>query len=337
MPGGCLVWILDRKDCSLEVIPLLAPLAAELEQVERKLRQAARVEYEPLARIVEELIASGGKRLRPALVILASSFYPADREKVTSVAAAVELLHTATLVHDDMIDNSLVRRGHPTLNATLSSTATVLTGDFLFARSSVLAAESQNVRVMSIFAETLATICNGELRQVFSDRYRRPSRAEYEYRIYAKTASLFAAATEAGAVLSGAPEEQVQALRRYGQGLGMAFQIMDDVLDFIGDEVTMGKPAGNDLRQGIVTLPVINYLEEHPHNPVIARVLEGDNSPEAVHQAVDQICHSQAISQALGEAQRFVEHSLEALALLPPTRYRELMEELGRYCVSRRV
>ena len=171
------------------------------------------------------------------------------------MAAAVETLHNATLVHDDLIDNALVRRGMTTLNAVWNKGATVLAGDYLFARAAGFAAETENVRVVQLFAETLRIICEGELRQLFSARQWRQAKEDYYPRIFAKTASLFASATRSGAILGGASPEQEQALYDYGHHLGMAFQIVDDILDYSGDEATLGKPVGGDLRQGIVTLP----------------------------------------------------------------------------------
>ena len=148
----------------MKMISLLEPLTADLERVERKMRQPVHVDYPQLAAVLDNLLGSGGKRLRPALALLAGSFYPADSEKLVSLAASVEMLHTATLVHDDLIDGALMRRGKETLNARWNMGATVLTGDYLFARAAALAAETNDVRVMAIFADTLMTISNGELR-----------------------------------------------------------------------------------------------------------------------------------------------------------------------------
>ncbi|MGD8516176.1 MAG: polyprenyl synthetase family protein, partial [Anaerolineae bacterium] len=189
----------------MNTIPLLEPLAADLELVEQKMQEPVHPEYPQLAMVLQGLLDSGGKRLRPALALLAGRLYPAEKEKLVSLAASVELLHTATLVHDDLIDGALVRRGNATLNARWSAGATVLAGDYLFARAASLAAETQSVRVMDIFSQTLMTICTGELRQIF-DRNDVPQLVDeqdwatalsrYDVRINAKTASLFAAATE---------------------------------------------------------------------------------------------------------------------------------------------
>jgi geranylgeranyl pyrophosphate synthase len=306
----------------LKTISILDLVHEELQRVEQKMREASQVEYEHLATVLDDLLRSGGKRLRPALVLFSTKFHPADPEKVISLAASVEMLHTATLVHDDMIDNSLVRRGNPTLNATWNRGATVLAGDFLFASAAGLAAETENVRVMSIFAQGLMTICSGELKQIFNSRGRLPTREEYDQR-------------EAGAVLSGAPEPEVQALREYGRTLGMAFQIVDDVLDFVGDERELGKPVGSDLRQGIVTLPTLYFHEMYPADDALMKVLN-DPSKEEVRAVVVAIKESGAVESALDEARTFAQRSRESLQTLPHNEYRQAMLDLADYVVERR-
>jgi geranylgeranyl pyrophosphate synthase len=328
----------------LKTISLLGPLTKDLERVEQKLREPVHLDYPQLTAVLQSLLDSGGKRVRPALALLAGSFYPTDMEKLVSLAASVEMLHTATLVHDDLIDGALVRRGNQTVNARWSAGATVLTGDYLFARAAALAAETDHVRVMAIFADTLMTICSGELRQIF-DRHNLPrvdgeeawqeALARYNQRIHAKTASLFRAATEAAAVLGGAPLQQEQALGEYGRLLGTAFQIVDDVLDFEGDETVLGKPVGSDLREGIVTLPVLYFLRDQPQDTRIAAILEGSGDDGLVREAVVAIRASGATSRALDRARRLVAQSQEALTLLPETEYRGLMWSLADYTVSR--
>ena len=321
----------------MKIIPILELIREELERVERKIREVSSIEYEQMKAILDYLLSGGGKRLRPALVILSSKFYRADAEKVTSLAAAVETLHTATLVHDDLIDNAFLRRGNPTLNAMWNSAATVLTGDYLFARAAAFAAETKSVRVVSIFAQTLMTICSGELNQIFSNEGGQPTRDYYYQRIYSKTASLFAASTEAGAVLGGATQTETQALRDYGHNLGMAFQIVDDILDFAGNEGDLGKPVGSDLRQGIITLPAICFLEAHPEDGTVARVLRGrGEGDDEVRAAVEAIKKSGAIESSTAEAKTFAARSRDALSVLPHNEYRQAMLDLADFVVERR-
>jgi geranylgeranyl pyrophosphate synthase len=328
----------------LKTIPLLEPLASDMERVESKLREPVHL-YPQLTPILHSLLDSGGKRLRPALALLAGSIFDAEQDRLVALAAAVEMLHTATLVHDDLVDGALMRRGSETLNSRWSTGATVLAGDYLFARAAALAAETRHVRVMTIFAQTLMVICSGELRQIFDRHYVPPMHNQeawetalqrYDERIYAKTASLFSAATEAAAVLGSANEDQVRALRDYGQLLGTGFQIIDDLLDFQGDEATMGKPVGSDLREGIVTLPVLYYLREHPDDQRIATVVNGVGDDALVAEVVAAIGASGALAQARERADSFVRRSQETLADLPEGEPRSRLAALAEYTVSRR-
>lgn len=328
----------------MKTIPLLEPLVADLERVERRMREPVHPEYPQLTAVLQSILDSGGKRLRPALALLAGSFYPTDSEKLVSLAASIEMLHTATLVHDDLIDGAMLRRGRTTINARWNTGATVLTGDYLFARAAALATETENVRVIAIFANTLMTICSGELRQIF-DRHDLPridseaawqeALARYDRRIHAKTASLFAAATEAASVLSGAPEEQVNALREYGWLLGTGFQIVDDVLDFEGDQEVLGKPVGSDLREGIVTLPVLYFLREHPDNEQVAAVVRDGSDDALVRRVVTAIRETGALARAMDRARALIVQSQTALAALPKGRTRDIMHALADYTVSR--
>jgi geranylgeranyl pyrophosphate synthase len=327
----------------LKTIPLLEPLAAELELVERKLREPVHIDYPQLTAVLQSLLDSGGKRIRPALALLAGSFYDVSREKLVPLAASVEMLHTATLVHDDLIDGAMLRRGSKTLNARWSMGATVLTGDYLFARAAALAAETNHVRVMAIFADTLMIICSGELRQIF-DRHSVPAVSsqeawqtaleQYDLRIHAKTASLFSAATEAAAVLGGAPEDEVAALRDYGRLLGTGFQIIDDVLDYQGDKDVLGKPVGSDLREGIVTLPALYFLREHPDDDRV-RAIVTDGQDGMVEEVVADIRESGAVVRAMERAHKLIIRSQEKLDILPDGQPRNMLLALADYTVSR--
>jgi geranylgeranyl pyrophosphate synthase len=320
-------------------VALLDLVAEDIKHVEETMRSGVSERYQDLQAVIDYLMGAGGKRLRPALTLMAANFYPVDKEKSYALAASVELLHTATLVHDDLIDNSLFRRGLPTLNASWSPSATILTGDYLFARSAELAAETDHVRIVKIFAQTLMTIVGGELQQLFNDGHRRvPSFEEYYQRIYAKTASLFAAGTQTGSILCGAPETEVQGLRDYGYHLGMAFQLVDDVLDFRGDEERMGKPVANDLRQGIATLPVMLFAEKSPDHPTILKAVRREPvSDKEILAVVEQIRASGCVEEAMDEARRFVRQAQADLETLPNNPYRQAMHGIADYVVARDI
>jgi geranylgeranyl pyrophosphate synthase len=323
----------------IKEVTLLSLVQADLERVELKMRSIAQGAYAPLAEAFLQLLSSGGKRLRPALALAAHNLLvePAS-EKAIAVAAAVEMLHNATLVHDDLIDNALVRRGMTTLNAQWNKGATVLAGDYLFARAAAFAAETENVPVVQLFADTLRIIVEGELRQLFSSKQWDQPQSAYYPRIFAKTASLFAASTKSGAILAGASEEQVQALYDYGKDLGMAFQIVDDILDYTGEEATLGKPVGGDLRQGVVTLPFFYFLHNHPEPERVLATLDRSNgSGEPVSDIIAQVRKSDAMRQAAAEAQDFAARSMAHLKVFPDGQYRRALEELAEFVVSRHV
>lgn len=323
----------------LQINSLLDLVAEDMKCVENKMRTGIAAHYQDLQAVVDYLVGAGGKRLRPTLTLMAANFYPVDKDKSYSLAASVELLHTATLVHDDLIDNSLFRRGLPTLNASWSPGATILTGDYLFARSAGLAAETENVRIVSIFSQTLMIIVGGELQQLFNDGHGNvPSREQYDQRIYAKTASLFAAGTQTGGILCGAGEPEIQALRDYGYQLGMAFQIVDDILDFQGDEERIGKPVANDLRQGIATLPVMLFNEQQPNHPTILKAVRRERvTDEEILAVVAAIRASGSVEAAMAEARRFARQAQAALAVLRDNTYREAMYQLAEYAVARDI
>ena len=323
----------------MKTLSIFEPIREELELLEERLREAVGVEYSLLRHILDYLLDSGGKRVRPALVILASKFHGSDVEKVLSLAASVELLHTATLVHDDLLDGSLLRRGNPTLNTSLSTEVVILMGDYLFARAADLAAATESVPIVSIFAQTLMTICSGELTQTLNSRgrWRWRTKEDYYRSIYSKTASLFAASAEAGGILSGAPASTVEGLRAYGHHLGMAFQILDDILDFTGDEKELGKPIGSDLRQGTVTLPLLLFLETHPESDILSSIFdEPRGSEEKIQTLTEMVRNSTAIASAHEEAERFTAESKQAIQDLPANEYRQVMLDLADHLSERR-
>lgn len=318
---------------------LLSIVAEDIKHVEEKMRSGISDKHTDLQAVVDYLVGAGGKRLRPALTLMAANFYPVDKEKSYALAASVELLHTATLVHDDLIDNSLFRRGMPTLNVSWSPGATILTGDFLFARSAQLAAETDSVRIVNIFAQTLMTIVGGELNQLFNDGHGNvPSDEEYRQRIYAKTASLFSAGTETGGILCNAPEEEIKSLQDYGYHLGMAFQIIDDILDFKGDEEQIGKPVANDLRQGIATLPVMLFNQQQPNHPTVLKAVRREKvSDDEILEVVELIRNSGCVDASLEEARKYIQQAHAALDQLPDNPYRVAMSGIADYTITRDI
>lgn len=286
---------------------------------------------------LDHLLSAGGKRIRPTLTLLVGGMLDGPPAQLVTLSAAAELLHTATLVHDDLIDGALLRRGAETLNARWSSAATVLTGDFLFARAAKLAADVNHLPLTRLFAETLAVIVNGELTQLFSARGV-INRENYYQRIYAKTASMFEMAAQAAAIISVENAEIRETIRKFGYELGMAFQIVDDLLDFTGDQAAVGKPLGSDLLQGLVTLPAIYYAETNPDHPDVRSLAAGGwGDHERMERLVQSIRASDAIRQAMREAEQRVDSAVACLAPFDDREERAALENLARYVVDRKI
>jgi geranylgeranyl pyrophosphate synthase len=322
----------------LSSITFFTSVQDQLQFIEGRIREQAGEQHHPdLRSALGHLLSSGGKRIRPTLGLLVGNMLGAPEEKLITLSASVELLHTATLVHDDLIDGALLRRGMPTLNARWSPAATVLTGDFLFARAAKLAAETDHLPLMKLFAETLATIVNGELTQMFSARGV-IDRDNYYQRIYAKTASLFEMAALAATMVATEDEEMLASMKTFGYEVGMAFQIVDDILDFTGEESAVGKPIGSDLLNGLVTLPAIYFAEENPDDEDILSLPEGGwKDTERVQRLVDNICQSQAIQQSMDEARQAVSRALHSLSDAPISPERDALENLAKFIVDRKI
>jgi geranylgeranyl pyrophosphate synthase len=319
----------------LQLIPLLDPIRPEMQQVECLLHETLAKVEEPLSSMLRRSL-DGSKQMRPALVILIGRMFASSPAPFYSLAAAVDMLHTATLIHDDLVDEAPLRRGRETLHTIWPAGPTVLAGDYLLGQATSLIAELEHPHILKIFGEILCTMCAGEIERMLVTRGKHSHREDYYRSIEAKTASLFAASTEMAGVLAGAGELQIVALRRFGRELGMAFQIIDDVLDFIGDEAQLGKPAGSDLRQGLMTLPILCYLERAEDDAPVNAVLSGQRDKEYVQAAIEAVCSSGAIEASLAEARAHARRSQEALATLPDNVSRQMLYSLAEYVVERR-
>ncbi len=312
----------------------------DLARVEERLREESNVDYPVVGDIVENLIESGGKRLRPLLLLLAARPFNYDIDELVAAAAGVELLHNASLIHDDTVDHADVRRGQPTLNSVLPPETVILLGDYLFARSAMLAAATMNPRVVGVFASTLAKICDGQLSEVFNAHKLDQSIDQYKQRIYGKTASLFAGSAEMGAIIGQAPGDKIEAMRDFGGNIGMAFQIVDDVLDLRESTDSIGKPAGLDLRQGTVTLPTMLFIQrsgQNGHNAeLVQRVIDGDSATDAdFDHAVEVIRDSGALEESITIAEDYVEKAQAIIKDLPPGDSVEMLEALAMDSLSR--
>lgn len=311
------------------------PLPAWLEQVEALLMNRVDSNRSPLDAALAQLIAAGGKRIRPRLALLSGSLLGAEPAPLVHLAAAVEMLHTASLVHDDLVDGANLRRGVETLNAHWSAAASVLVGDFAFTQAAQLALATRCLPAIDLFTESMARMVDGELTQLSRPRGL-ATRDEYFAWIGAKTAALFELAAGAPALLAEADDEIVAAARGFGAAIGMAFQIMDDILDFIGEMSSLGKPAGQDLRQGVLTLPALLYLEAHPTDPGLLALVERQPLPASeIEQLLSAIRAGGAAAAAEDVARDFIHGALEMLERLPAAPERLALAELAGSIVDR--
>lgn len=318
----------------LKTIQTLA--APDMAALDALIRQRLASDVVLINQVAEYIIGAGGKRLRPMLLLLAARALGHAGADAHQLAAVVEFIHTATLLHDDVVDESDLRRGRQTANAVWGNAASVLVGDFLYSRSFQLMVELERPQVMKILADTTNTIAEGEVLQLLHVHNPDTDEATYLRVIERKTAILFAAATELGALLADADAATCQALRDYGLNLGYAFQIADDVLDYASDAATLGKNLGDDLAEGKATLPLIHALahSDEATRLVLRRIVEqGDRDGLGAAQAAIQHCASLAYCRQ--RAQAYADAADAALDTLPDNNYTASLRGLARYALNR--
>jgi geranylgeranyl pyrophosphate synthase len=305
---------------------------ALVEERLRGLRTASPPYLEPL---LDHVLDSRGKRIRAAITLLASRFYSHDPENPIIMAGAVELLHLATLIHDDTVDNSDLRRGRPTVSNQWGKQMAVLFGDYIFATSATFVCDTENIRVIRRFSETIMELASGEIAEFFDTFNPEQARERYHHRIYRKTASLFRTAGETGAILGGAPEPQIQAMSDYGYNIGMAFQMVDDLLDVQGDAAELGKPVGNDLLQGVLTLPTILLMEKHPQDNPVQELLNDPTADGKLEQALDMINNSGVVGECYAIIGQYCEKAVRCMDTLPECEAKSSLVALPEYIQER--
>ena len=315
---------------------IYAPIQGELAMVDDKLRSLAPAEIGHLRPLLDYVAETGGKRVRPAITLLASHSYPHDSEKLVLMAGAVELLHLATLIHDDTVDDSPTRRGRATIGNVWGHHVAVLFGDYVFATSATFVCDTDNIRIMRRFSETIMDLASGELIEYFGAFDAGQARELYNDRIYRKTASLFCTAGESGALLAGAPEEEVQAMRRYGYNIGMAYQVGDDLLDFGGVESDLGKPVGSDLLHGVLTLPTIMLEERYPQENPVSALFEDRDDPQKLQRVLNMIHNSDIIRDCEDVVRDYCNRACAELKSLPKGEARRSLHDLAEYVWNRR-
>lgn len=315
---------------------IYGPVADDLPLIDELLDTIKDVEFPWLREMLSTVLSSEGKRFRPALTLLSGHLGKYNLDLLVPMAASVELLHTATLVHDDVIDQASERRGRATAAAQFNNAPSVMLGDYMFAHAAHFVAQTENVRVIRNFAETLRIMARGELSQDLAAYEYSPDVQRYLDRIYGKTASLFATAAEGGAIVCGAPEPLIEPIRRFGKQLGMAFQVVDDVLDFNATAEEMGKPVGSDLLAGTLTLPTLLYLDRYPEDNPVQRAFAGVRRRSNLQRAISEIRESGLLEESLQTASNFVEHAHQSLNELPHGEPRATFEGLLEYVLERR-
>ncbi|HEY92231.1 MAG TPA: polyprenyl synthetase family protein [Dehalococcoidia bacterium] len=320
----------------LELSTIYKPIREDLIKVENELRSVSKVDFPWLSELLVYSLSGGGKEIRPALVLLSGKLYDCNLDYLLPMATAVEVVHIATLVHDDAIDKSPLRRGRPTINEVWGEDKAMLLGDYLFAKAGELAANTRNLQVIKLFAQTIQTISSGELNQAFSAFNLEQTRQQYLQRISSKTASLFSTATESGAILSQAPEESIKVLKEYGYNLGIAFQIIDDILDFIGTEEELGKPVGSDLAQGTLTLPAMLLLECYVEDNPVKRLFQNRDKQENIELAIKLVHNSSIIEECYAVAADYCDKACCNFDLLPDCPSRRALMELADYIINRK-
>jgi len=321
----------------MQSLSIFSEVAKELKLVEKQLDQYVQSSIPLLSEASGHLLKAGGKRIRPGFALLAGKLFTQDLTKVMNLAVALEIIHMASLVHDDVVDASLTRRGLPTVMAKWGNRVSVHTGDFLLARSLILIAEYEDPRIAQVLSRVSVEMCQGEVQQIAASFDADQQLRDYLYRIKRKTALLIGASCELGAVAAGAPERQVRALTRYGYHIGMAFQITDDILDMTADEKVLGKPVGGDLRQGIISLPVIFALRRSPEKERLRQLVSQEIKSEAeIDETIRLIKESGAIQQSFQVAGRYLRRGEEELLRLPAVKTRKTLAWIAKYIGERK-
>jgi len=330
-----------RKAGQISAAEILAPVQAEMDSVEAVLRREIEIADPGLLPLLEDASLLRGKGLRPGLVLLIARATGELVPDHVTLAAALEMIHNATLIHDDILDDATSRRNQMTINIKYNNETAVLVGDYIFARAFVLANSLEDKEAVASISRMTSVICRGEIKQVLRRFDAGLSETDYLAVIADKTASLYQAAGELGALLAGAPRETIEACSAYGRSIGVAFQIVDDCLDLVGQEAIMGKTLATDLDKGKLTLPIIRFLEEagsEVREEVLELIGSDDLSrPEKRTRMLDRLRHNGALDYAYGRARDATERAKAMLEGLEPSPARDSLEQLADFVVSREI
>jgi octaprenyl-diphosphate synthase len=311
-------------------------LAADMQSVDQVIRERLHSEVVLIRQVAEYIIGGGGKRLRPALVLLSSGALGYRGNAHHTLAAVVEFIHTATLLHDDVVDESALRRGRPTANTLFGNAASVLVGDFVYSRAFQMMVNVDDMRVLRVLADATNVIAEGEVLQLMNCRNADIDEASYLQVIRYKTAKLFEAASRLGALLAGAPPAVEEAMAAYGSHLGTAFQLIDDVLDYSGEAGVIGKNVGDDLAEGKPTLPLIRIIQHgSPEEAALVRSALASGGLDDLDRVLAAIHRSGALDYTRRQAEAEARAATTALDSIPSTQYRDFLLQLAQFAVTR--
>lgn len=314
------------------VIDFFDEIKYELSVVEKELMSAVKCPDPLLTEGATHLVSAGGKRLRPIFCLLGGKFYQFNLDKLVPLAVALELIHMATLVHDDVVDSSMTRRGIPTIKARWGNRISAHLGDYLLGKSLVLISQYEDPLIPAVLADTSVKMSEGEIVQIATSFNTNQAMRDYFYRINRKTALLISASCKLGAVACGAPAPLHQALHRFGHHIGMAFQITDDILDMTAEQVKLGKPIGGDLRQGIITLPAIYALQNSPKRKRLQKIVADRNkSDKDVREAITLITECGGVEYAYGVAKKYIAKAKKELGGLPDVPVKKTMRTIADF------
>ncbi|WP_426957022.1 polyprenyl synthetase family protein [Muricoccus radiodurans] len=311
---------------------------ADLEACNRLIVERMQSPVALIPQLAAHIVAAGGKRLRPLLTLAAARLCGYRGDRHVALAACVEFIHTATLLHDDVVDESALRRGEPSANALFGNKPSVLVGDFLFARAFQIMVRDGSLRVLDILASASATIAEGEVLQLVTQNDTATTEEQYLQVIEGKTAALFAAATEVGAVVADRPQQEAEALREYGHSLGIAFQLVDDALDYSASQAALGKTVGDDFREGKITLPVLLAFEsaDEEERGFWRRVLEDREQSEGdLDRALSIMVRRGTLAATITRAREYGARALDALASFPDGPERRALAGIVEFCIAR--